>query len=59
MKSDVGWNKWIKAELLDWDTELTKFTFVSLHHVRVSFSDLLEGGLNLSNGVTLQVLYFF
>ena len=56
--SNVSWDEGIKAELLNWNTELGKFSFVGLNHVRVSFSDLFQLCLNLTNRLVLQLLNF-
>ena len=59
VRSDIGWDEWIESKLFDWDTELAKLSFVSLDHVRVSLSDLLELSLDLSNGFVLELLDLF
>ena len=59
MRSDVSWNKWIESKFFDWDSKLRQLSLISLDHVRVSLSDLLEGSLDLSDSVILQLLYFF
>ena len=55
--SDVGWDEWVETKLLDRDTELGKLALVGLHHVRVSLSDLLELGLDLTNGLIFELLH--
>ena len=57
--SDIGWHEWIEAKFFDWDSELGQLSFISFNHVRVSFSDFLELGLNLANGVVLKLFDFF
>ena len=54
--SNIGWDEGIETKLLNWNTELGKFSFVGLDHVGVSFSDLLELRLNLANCLVLQLL---
>ena len=56
--SNIRWNKRIESELLDGDTELAELALVGLDHVGVGLSDLFEGGLDLSDRVTLKVLDF-
>ena len=58
-RSDVGWDKRIEAKFLDRDTKLGKFSLVRLNHVRVSLPDLLKLGLDLPNGLVLELLNLF
>lgn len=54
--SDIGGHERIEAELLDGDTELGQLTLVGLNHVRVSLANLLQRGLDLADGIALEVL---
>ena len=56
LESYIGWDERIEPKLFHRDTELGQFSLVSLDHVRMSFSDLLERCLNFSNSVTLKIL---
>ena len=58
-QSDVCRNERIETKLFDWDTELGKLSFIGLYHVRVSFSNLLELSLNLTDSLILELLNFF
>jgi len=51
--SYVGGHQGVETKLLDWNTELGKFTFVSLNHVGMCLSDFLKLILNLTNGEVL------
>lgn len=59
LKSYICGHQWIEAELFDWDSELGKFAFVGLDHVRVRFSYFLKLGLDFSNSIVLEVFDFF
>ena len=55
--SNVSWDKRIETELLNWNTELRKFSFISLNHVGMRLSDFLQFSLDLTNSFVLELLY--
>ena len=55
-KSNVGRDERVKAEFFDGNAELAKLSFISLDHVRMGFSDLLEFSLDLANSLVLKLL---
>jgi len=57
-RSNVGRYKGVKAELFNGDSKFGKLSFVSLDHVRVGLSDLLEFSLDALDGLVLDVLHF-
>lgn len=56
--SNVGGDQRVETELFNWDTELAELAFVSLDHVAVSLSDLLQLSLDLTNGLVLELFNF-
>jgi hypothetical protein len=54
--SDIGRDQGVEAQFLYGNTEFREFSFVGLDHVRMSFSDLFQLGLDALNGLVFNVL---
>lgn len=55
----AGWNQGVETEFLDRDDEFSQFSFVSLDHVCVSSSNLLQLVLQVLDELVLATFYLF
>lgn len=58
-RSNVSGDERIETKLLDWDTEFGQLALISLDHVRVSLSDLLELVLDFTNRLVFELFDLF